>query len=89
MFKNRRRRLGLAAGGAALAAVSVAGCHVQADLVCQRYALRNHVAVQAYWSFDTDRYVCLSVNQITSVRDRYYVYEIRQPNGDISFLRRD
>lgn len=80
----------LVAGVAAVAgSIGLTGCHVPADLACQRYALRNHVAVQAYWSFDTDRYVCLSVNQITSSRDRFYIYEIPRSNGDIDFIRRD
>jgi hypothetical protein len=84
----RRRTLAMAAGVAALAA-TVVGCHVQADLVCQRYSLRNHVAVQSYWSTQTDRYVCLSVNQVTGSRDPFYVYEIRRSNGDIDFIRRE
>lgn len=82
------RTLALAAGAVALT-VGLTGCHAQADIVCQRYSLSGHVAVQAYWSTQTDRYVCLSVNQVTGSRDRFYVYEIHRANGDIDFIRRE
>lgn len=83
-----RRTLALATGAVALTA-GLAGCHVQPDLVCQRYSLSRHVAVQSYWSTQTDRYVCLSVHQVTGSRDRFYVYEIHRPDGSIDFIRRD
>lgn len=84
---GRRLRLVAGAGVLGLAAFGLIGCHVPADVACQRYAAPRHQVVQAYWSTQTDRYVCLSVHRDTRSRDRFYVYEVRRSDGSIAYVR--
>lgn len=83
----RRRTLALAAGAAA-ATVALSGCHVNPELACGAWMRDGHRLAQAYWSFQTDRYECLSISPRGN-RDRYGVIEIHLPNGEIRTLRHE